>query len=595
MSETTTKIHGDPRQNEFPAWGALCEIDLEENDTRKARYVGNRCFYDENGDGWSVSVIHWRLLTTDRLGQISGETWREIAEQREQEIRQLRAELASGNAAGETILRLSAEIERMKARVHEVETMKYSELKLKGALDGIIRVAKRRKNELDKIREDLAEMTVSRNQNQTEMNRAMTAESKALYQVQQLTTDRDKFQRQVAEQCGLVEKLKREMRSCAELTGNVIYCREGGGPENVAGTLALSMSALMERHRQVKQERSELRAEVERLKQCDRENTEARMRERNRAAEVEMELERLKKWHHPASVSTEPVTFGERLPDDGQIIEWREPADDSWRACKFYTEEYEEDSSEVEIDAWQWRPAVLPISAEREQAIREDERRRVRIFLDSIPRHQSSTTCWLEQERVYRAIEAAGEMPRDFDATKQPAIQSPDSAAPSAEAIPEGVWWSENFGGQCGFKGPGTDGEGYSEFRKKWYPRRHEFPTSREAAERAASTTEQPNRYLCERCGGTGTQPAGTHWKSEARRYVYHPEPCKCETCNGEGYLGEKKTTEHPQPCESAAVELLRRIREWITGERKHVVSAFVSEIDSVLAAIDAMGSEVKS
>lgn len=40
-------------------------------------------------------------------------------------------------------------------------------------------------------------------------------------------------------------------------------------------------------------------------------------------------------------------------------------------------------------------------------------------------------------------------------------------------------------------------------------------------------------RYLCDRCGGTGQQPAGC-WSGKA----YDAPAGTCQTCDGEGYLG---------------------------------------------------------
>lgn len=45
-----------------------------------------------------------------------------------------------------------------------------------------------------------------------------------------------------------IHRLEAEMRSVAEATGTLIVCREGGGPESVAGTLALSVAKLREQH-----------------------------------------------------------------------------------------------------------------------------------------------------------------------------------------------------------------------------------------------------------------------------------------------------------------------------------------------------------
>lgn len=42
-----------------------------------------------------------------------------------------------------------------------------------------------------------------------------------------------------------------------------------------------------------------------------------------------------------------------------------------------------------------------------------------------------------------------------------------------------------------------------------------------------------PRRYVCERCGGTGLQPAGC-WTGKA----YNSEAGRCELCDGEGLLG---------------------------------------------------------
>lgn len=46
---------------------------------------------------------------------------------------------------------------------------------------------------------------------------------------------------------------------------------------------------------------------------------------------------------------------------------------------------------------------------------------------------------------------------------------------------------------------------------------------------------QQPRRYICERCGGTGQQEAGC-WDMRTRTYT---SPAGvCESCNGEGLLG---------------------------------------------------------
>ena len=42
-----------------------------------------------------------------------------------------------------------------------------------------------------------------------------------------------------------------------------------------------------------------------------------------------------------------------------------------------------------------------------------------------------------------------------------------------------------------------------------------------------------PRRYICERCGGTGEQPAGC-WNGTA----YASDAGKCELCGGDGLLG---------------------------------------------------------
>lgn len=42
-----------------------------------------------------------------------------------------------------------------------------------------------------------------------------------------------------------------------------------------------------------------------------------------------------------------------------------------------------------------------------------------------------------------------------------------------------------------------------------------------------------PRRYVCERCGGTGLQPAGC-WTGKA----YNSEAGQCDLCDGEGLLG---------------------------------------------------------
>ena len=42
-----------------------------------------------------------------------------------------------------------------------------------------------------------------------------------------------------------------------------------------------------------------------------------------------------------------------------------------------------------------------------------------------------------------------------------------------------------------------------------------------------------PRRFLCERCGGSGIQPAGC-WTGKA----YDSQEGKCDLCDGVGYLG---------------------------------------------------------
>lgn len=44
---------------------------------------------------------------------------------------------------------------------------------------------------------------------------------------------------------------------------------------------------------------------------------------------------------------------------------------------------------------------------------------------------------------------------------------------------------------------------------------------------------QKPYRYLCERCGGTGEQPAGC-WDGKS----YSAPAGKCDDCNGDGRLG---------------------------------------------------------
>lgn len=53
-------------------------------------------------------------------------------------------------------------------------------------------------------------------------------------------------------------------------------------------------------------------------------------------------------------------------------------------------------------------------------------------------------------------------------------------------------------------------------------------------------------RYLCERCGGTGVQPAGC-WTGTA----YDSPSCPCDMCDGTGELGEVKasTVQSCQTC----------------------------------------------
>lgn len=47
------------------------------------------------------------------------------------------------------------------------------------------------------------------------------------------------------------------------------------------------------------------------------------------------------------------------------------------------------------------------------------------------------------------------------------------------------------------------------------------------------SQDNAPRRYLCERCGGSGKQPAGC-WTGQA----YDSEAGVCQLCDGERYLG---------------------------------------------------------
>jgi hypothetical protein len=44
------------------------------------------------------------------------------------------------------------------------------------------------------------------------------------------------------------------------------------------------------------------------------------------------------------------------------------------------------------------------------------------------------------------------------------------------------------------------------------------------------------NRYLCERCGGTGTQPAGAYWVNNGGFIRFDEQRCVC--CDGCGLLG---------------------------------------------------------
>lgn len=60
-----------------------------------------------------------------------------------------------------------------------------------------------------------------------------------------------------------------------------------------------------------------------------------------------------------------------------------------------------------------------------------------------------------------------------------PACRKPDDFPEPLEPIPADVFYSETFDGIGGFMGPGVKKIGfgnYGEFRKKWWPRRAEFP-----------------------------------------------------------------------------------------------------------------------
>lgn len=50
-----------------------------------------------------------------------------------------------------------------------------------------------------------------------------------------------------------------------------------------------------------------------------------------------------------------------------------------------------------------------------------------------------------------------------------------------------------------------------------------------------SNSDDSPRRYLCERCGGTGTQVAGC-WNAENKAYT--AKAGICDDCQGTGYLG---------------------------------------------------------
>lgn len=49
--------------------------------------------------------------------------------------------------------------------------------------------------------------------------------------------------------------------------------------------------------------------------------------------------------------------------------------------------------------------------------------------------------------------------------------------------------------------------------------------------------SDEPRRYLCERCGGLGVQEAGNYWDATKQEYVEMPKQA-CKMCDGTGELG---------------------------------------------------------
>lgn len=80
------------------------------------------------------------------------------------------------------------------------------------------------------------------------------------------------------------------------------------------------------------------------------------------------------------------------------------------------------------------------------------------------------------------------------------------------------------------------------------------LPAESNDAQSPEATTPPQRRFLCERCGGTGQQPAGC-WTGNA----YDSVAGKCESCDGDGELGLVESSKQPLAADTQSREATSR------------------------------------